>query len=68
MIKQKFSRFVEHASQDDFYLYGRLMLSSGTRQTNQLEIRSAKGTRSTVRIDGIAEECRPIANHAAASA
>ncbi|HEY0255978.1 MAG TPA: PAS domain S-box protein [Candidatus Methylacidiphilales bacterium] len=56
LIKQKFSRFVEQASQDDFYLYGRLMLSSGTRQTNQLEIKSATGRRFTVRIDGIAEE------------
>jgi len=56
LIRQKFSRFIQEASQDDFYLYGRLMLASGVRQTNQLEIKSAGGARATVRIDGIAEE------------
>ena len=56
LIRQKFSRFIQEASQDDFYLYGRLMLASGTRQTNQLELKSSDGTRATVRIDGVAEE------------
>jgi PAS domain S-box-containing protein len=56
LVKQKFSRFILEESQDEFYLYGRLMLASGVRQTNLLELKSALGVRSTVRIDGIAEE------------
>jgi PAS domain S-box-containing protein len=57
LIKQNFSRFILEESQDDFYLYGRLTLASGIRQTNRLELKSASGARSVVRIDGIAEDC-----------
>jgi two-component system sensor kinase FixL len=56
LIKQKFSRFILEESQDDFYLYGRLIFASGTRQTNHLELKSATGAHAVVRIDGIAEE------------
>jgi PAS domain S-box-containing protein len=56
LIGQKFSRFVRRESQDDFFLYGRLVLASGFRQASQLELKSATGTRLVVRIDGIAEE------------
>ena len=56
LLRQKFSRFLQEESQDDFYLYGRLMRTSGVRQTNLLEIKGADGKRATVRIDGIAEE------------
>ena len=55
LIKQKFTRFIRPDSQDEFYLYGHLVLASGIRQTTQLELKSAKDTRLIVRIDGIAE-------------
>jgi PAS domain S-box-containing protein len=56
LLKQKFTRFIREESQDDFYLYSRLVLASGIRQTSQLELKEAGGERLTVRMDGMAEE------------
>jgi PAS domain S-box-containing protein len=59
LIRRKFSSFIHDDSQDEFFLYGRLLQSSGTRQTEQLAIKGAQGARTIVRIDGVAEERSP---------
>jgi len=55
LLKQKFTHFIREESQDDFYLFSRLVLSSGIRQTSQLELKGPHGARLTVRVDGIAD-------------
>ena len=55
LVKQKFTRFIREESQDDFYLFSRLVLSSGIRQTTQLELKGGTGAQLTVRVDGIAD-------------
>lgn len=55
LVKQKFTHFIREDSQDDFYLFSRLVLSSGIRQTSRLELKGEAGSRLAVRVDGIAD-------------
>jgi PAS domain S-box-containing protein len=56
LLHQKFTRFIPAEAEDDFYLYCRQVLRSQTRQPGELTLKSAKGGRLTVRLEGIVAE------------
>ena len=53
LIKQKLTRFIRSESQDAFYLYCQLVLSSGSREQTELELKRSSGARLSVRIDAV---------------
>ena len=56
LIHAKFTRFIQHEAQDDFYLYQRRLSSSNAKLVCELELLTAQGRRLTVQLQGIASK------------